>query len=198
MRRFMIAGALAIAACGLGGMAHAQPQPQLDPDGEEYCVYMKLTETSDYAVVAEALLAGLDQDKAQAAVKVAGDACIKEFDMSQNQAALASDVGIFGAAADYLVENLMDAGLNDDVIDAIYMVIDEMSDEDLDMVFDGSWRDDAVMKARLQAAVIAKGVPDEDGLVQDACLLIEVSALGVDAAMNYLMADMADFDEEES
>lgn len=197
MRGVMVAGVLAI--CGLGGTAQAQQPTQMpDPDGEEYCVYQKLTDSADYVVVAEALLAGLDQDKAQALVKTAGDACVKQFDMSQNQAALAADVGIFGAASDYLVENLMDGGVNDDVIDAVYVVIDEMSDEDLDLIFDGGWRDDEAMKTRLRAAVIAKGIPDDGGLVQDACLLIEVSALGVDAALNYLMADMADFDEEES
>lgn len=198
MRRFMVAAALAMAACGLGGAAHAQEPTQSGPDGEEYCVYLKLTDTFDYEVVAEALLAGLEQDKAQTLVKAAGDACIKEYDMSQNQAALASDVGIFGSAADYLIENLMDAGVNDDVIDGVYAVIDEMSDEDLDHIFDSSWRDDDAMKGRLRTAVIAKGVPDEPGLIHDASLLIEVSALGADAALNYLMADMADFDEDES
>ena len=198
MRGFVIAGALAMAMCGLGSVAQAQQPSQLDPDGEEYCVYMKLTESSDYAVVAEALLAGLDQDKAQALVKTAGDACLKKFDMSQNQASLASEVGIFGSAADYLMENLIDGGVTDEALDGLYVVIDEMSDEDLDLIFDGSWRDDPAMKARLRTAVIAKGIPDDDGLVQDASLLIEVSALGMDAAMNYLMADMADFDEDES
>jgi hypothetical protein len=202
MRAVMVAGALAMAACGPGGLlssaAHAQQPTQSGPDGAEYCVYLKLTDTSDYVVVAEGLLAGLDQDKAQAAVKAAGDACIKEYGMSQNEAAIASDVGIFGAAADYLIEGLADEGVSDDVIDGLYAVIDEMSDEDLDLIFDGSWRDDAAMKARLRAAVVAKGIPDEDRLVQDASLLIEVSTLGSDAVMNYLMVDMDAVEAEES
>jgi hypothetical protein len=198
MRGFMFAGALAMAACGLGGVAQAQEPTPGGPDGEEYCVYLKLTDTADYVVVAEGLLAGLEQDKAQAAVKAAGDACIKEYGMSQSEAAIAADVGIFGAAADYLIEGLMDEGVSDDVIDGVYAVIDEMSDDDLDLIFDGSWRDDAAMKARLRKAVVAKGIPDEDRLVQDASFLIEVSALGADAALNYLMAGMDDIEEEDS
>lgn len=210
MRAVMVAGALAMAACGFGGVQggvahaqqptqpHTQPQTSSGLDGEEYCVYRKLTDTMDYVVVAEGLLAGLDQDKAQAAVKAAGEACIKEYGMSQNEAAIASDIGIFGAAADYLIEGLTDEGVSDDVIDGVYAVIDEMSDEDLDLIFDGSWRDDPAMKARLRAAVIAKGIPDDDGLVQDASLLVEVSALGVSATLDYLMADMDDVEEEKT
>ncbi|RYY99345.1 MAG: hypothetical protein EON61_18430 [Alphaproteobacteria bacterium] len=194
MRGLMVAGALAVAACGLGGVAQAQP-PADDLSGEEYCVYMKLTDTLDYAVVAEALLAGLDQDKAQALVKTAGEACIKEYGLSQAQASLASDVGIFGSAADYLMDELMDDGLTDATLDGIYDVVDEMSDEDLDLIFDGGWRDDVAMKGRMKAALIAKGFPDKSPTLDDACLLIEVSVLGLDAVAAYVMGD---FDEDQS
>jgi len=194
MRGFMVAGALAMAACGLSGVAHAQ-LPADDLSGEEYCVYMKLTDTFDYAVVAEALLAGLDEEKAQALVKTAGEACIKEFGMSQAQASLASDVGIFGSAADYLMDELMDDGITDATLDKIYEVVDEMSDDDLDLVFDGGWRDDAAMKGRLKSALIAKGFPDKTTTLDDASLLIEVSVLGLDAVTAYVMGD---FDEDKS
>ncbi len=198
MRGFILAGALAMAACGLGGVAHAQEPAQDDLDGEDYCVYLKLTDTFDYELVAEALLAGLDEEKAREAVKKAGEACQSEYSMSADQLALAADIGIFGSTADYLMDELMADGVSDDAIDGLYAVIDEMSDDDLDLVFDGGWRDDAAMKARLKTAVIAKGIPDKAEMLEDSYMLIVVSALGMDAAMSYLMDDMSDFDEEES
>lgn len=204
MRRVMVAAALAMAACGFGsvpgGAAYAQTSPAhpAAPEGEEYCVYLKLTDTSDYQDVAVALLKGVDEDGARAIVKMAADACIKEMDMSLNQAALASDVGIYMSAADYLADGLLDAGVTEAQIDGLYVVIDQMSDDDLDLIFDGGWRDDAGMLARLKTAVLAQGIPNRDVLLEQSYLLIETSAFGVEAALAYLMADMADFDEEQS
>lgn len=198
MRGLLMAGAMA--AAGLGGVASAQPPTQLAQGGmgEEYCVYLKLTDTLDYQVVAEAFLMGFEEDEAKALIKTAADSCLKEMSMSVNQAALASEVGIYGSAADYLADELADLGVSETAITNLYDVVDDMSDEDLDLLFEGGWRDDAAMKARMKSAAIAKGVPDKEDVLMSAYEMIEVSAHGMEAALAYLMADMADFDEDET
>lgn len=203
MRRFMIAGMLAMAAAGITGAAGAQQpthptHPAQDAVGEEYCVYAKLTDTLDYQVVAEAYLMGFEEDEAKALIKTAADSCIEEMSMSLNQAALASEVGIYGSVADYLADELVDLGVSEATITNLYDVVDDMSDADLDLLFEGGWRDDAPMKARMKAAAIAKGVPDKEDVLSSAYDMIEVSAHGMEAALAYLMADMADFDEDQT
>ena len=116
MRSFLISGFLASGMAFLGGVASAQDSTTQQPLGEEYCVYEKLTSTLDYEIIAEAYLFGDDDDADMlATLKKAADACAAEHGMSEDQKSAASEVGIYGATADYLAEELMMVGVSQEM-----------------------------------------------------------------------------------
>ncbi|MDP3494020.1 MAG: hypothetical protein Q8R82_12975 [Hyphomonadaceae bacterium] len=188
MRTLVTAGLLAAGMIGFNGAANAQ-----QPLGEEYCVYEKLTSTLDYEFVAEAYLYGDHSDAdMQAVLKKAADACTTEHGMSADQSSVASEIGIYGAIADYLAEDLLLEGVSQDAVDSLFAVIDEMSDDDLDLLFEDDWRSDTAMVGRLKAAVIAQGIPDDAYSVDTALEIVELSAFAMDAVMAYMIADGPD------
>lgn len=197
MRNWMVAGFAAAGLFGLGGAASAQQAAAPQDTGGEYCIYEKVTEGADYEWVAEAYLAGDSQDQDMLAVlDKAGDACAIEFGMTPEQISIATEIAIYGSTADYLSDELSFAGVSDDVIDSVFNVMEEMSDEDLDMIYDkDNWRDDAAMTGRLRTALVAKGVPNKDDLMMMAFEMIELSAFAVDAAVEYIIIALDDDDK---
>ena len=197
MRNWMVAGFAAVGLFGLGGAASAQQAADQQLAGGESCIYMKLTEGLDYEWVAEAYLMGDSQDQDMLdALDEAGDACAEEFDMTDEQRSIATEIGIYGSTADYLSDELSYAGVSDDAIDGVFDVVDDMSDEDLDMIYDkDNWREDAAMTGRLRTALVAKGVPNKDDLIMMAFEMIELSAFAVDATVGYIISGL---DEDKS
>lgn len=197
MRNWMVAGILAAGLFGLGGAASAQQAADPQDSGEEYCIYEKLTEEYDYEIVAEAYLAGDSQDADMLAVlDKAADACAGQFGMTEEQKSIATEIAIYGSTADYLSDELSFAGVSDDAIDGVFSVMDEMSDEDADLIYDNEkWRDDAAMTGRLRTALVAKGVPNKDDLIMMAFEMIELSAFTVDATIEYMIIAL-DFEDK--
>ena len=193
MRSFLISGFLASGMAILGGVASAQDSTTQQPLGEEYCVYEKLTSTLDYEIIAEAYLFGDDDDADMlATLKKAADACAAEHGMSEDQKSAASEVGIYGATADYLAEELMMVGVSQDAVDGLFGVIEEMSDQDLDVLFEEDWRKNEAMSGRLKAAVIAHGIPGDADSVDLATQVVELSAFAMDAVIGYALAEAGD------
>lgn len=197
MRNWMIAGFAAVGLFGVSGAASAQQAAGPQDTGAEYCIYEKLTAGVDYEWVAEAYLAGDSQDQDMLAVlDKAGDACAEEFGMTDEQKSIATEIAIYGSTADYISDELSFAGVSDDVIDSVFNVMDEMSDEDLDLIYDkGTWRDDAEMTGRLRTALVAKGVPNKDDLIMMAFEMIELSAFAIDATVEYMIVELDDEDK---
>ena len=196
MRTFVTAGFLAAGLIAFSGAASAQePDPQ-PPMTEEYCVYGKLIANLDYEIVAEAYLTddAEDQDMT-AALKRAVDACAAEHGMNNGEKSAALEVGIYGSTADYLAEELLLVGVDEDVVDSLYGLVDEISDADLDVILESDWRQDAEVTGRLKAAVLSKGVPDNSGSVDNAIQIVELSTLAMDAVISYMIAGV---DEDDS
>lgn len=195
MRAFVTAGFLAAGLVGFSGAASAQePDPQ-QPLTEEYCVYQKLVTSLDYEFVAEAYLADDPDDEDMiAALKEAADACTAQYGMNEEQRSTASEVGIYASTADYLAEELLLVGVDEDVVNSLYGLIDEVSDADLDVMFAEDWRKNAAVSGRLKAAVLAKGVPDDSVSVDNAMRIVELSAFAMDAVIGYMIAGVEEDD----
>lgn len=188
MRAFVTAGLFATSLVGFSGAASAQ-EPDSQPLTEEYCVYEKLVASLDYEFVAEAYLADDPDDEDMiAALKEAADACASQHGMNEEQKSTASEVGIYGATADYLAEELLMVGVTEDVVDSLYGLVDELSDADLDVMFAEDWRKNAAVSGRVKAAVLSKGVPDDSVSVDNAMRIVELSAFAMDAVIGYMIA----------
>lgn len=188
MRAFVTAGLFATSLVGFGGAASAQ-EPDSQPLTEEYCVYEKLVASLDYEFVAEAYLADDPDDEDMiAALKEAADACASQHGMNEEQKSTASEVGIYGATADYLAEELLMVGVTENVVDSLYGLVDELSDADLDVMFAEDWRKNAAVSGRVKAAVLSKGVPDDSVSVDNAMRIVELSAFAMDAVIGYMIA----------
>lgn len=188
MRAFVTAGLFATSLVGFSGAASAQ-EPDSQPLTEEYCVYEKLVASLDYEFVAEAYLADDPDDEDMiAALKEAADACASQHGMNEEQKSTASEVGIYGATADYLAEELLMVGVTENVVDSLYGLVDELSDADLDVMFAEDWRKNAAVSGRVKAAVLSKGVPDDSVSVDNAMRIVELSAFAMDAVIGYMIA----------
>lgn len=194
MRAFVMAGLFATSLIGFSGAASAQePDPQ--PLTEEYCVYEKLVSSLDYEFVAEAYLADDPDDEDMiAALKKAADACASQHGMNEEQKSTASEVGIYGATADYLAEELLMVGVAEDVVNSLYGLVDELSDADLDVMFAEDWRKNAAVSGRVKAAVLSKGVPDDSVSMDNAMRIVELSAFAMDAVIGYAIASVEEDD----
>lgn len=189
-------GLAALLAAGMFAMAPAQAQTA-DPGDEQgpmYCVYNTLIDTSDYELVAEAFLyddlSQEDIDEAALKVKDASDACAKTHKLTQSQAASAADIGLYGATADYLSEDLMLEDVPDAAIDGIYDVMEALSDDDLDKLFEDNWRSDLAFSGRLKAALIAKGIPDDDYAIETSFQIIELASMALDSVMLFMLDEL--------
>jgi hypothetical protein len=108
--------------------------------------------------------------------------------MNEEQKSTASEVGIYGATADYLAEELLMVGVAEDVVNSLYGLVDELSDADLDVMFAEDWRKNAAVSGRVKAAVLSKGVPDDSVSVDNAMRIVELSAFAMDAVLGYMIA----------
>lgn len=191
MRRFVIAGSLA-AMTAFSGVAHAQEPVWMQ---DEYCIYRKLTDTLDYEAVAEAYLSGTERDEnIRKLLTAAADVCDAELTegMTDGQRQIAANIGIYGATADYLVEDLMFDGVTDDQIGGMFAVLEDMSEDEVGVLAKAEWRNDAAVVDRMKSALIAKGVPERDFTINTALQIIELAALALEASSLYAIAGYLD------
>lgn len=189
MRAFVMAGLLA----AFSGVAHARQEPVWMQD--EYCIYRKLTDTLDYEAVAEAYLSGTERDEnIRKLLTAAADVCNAELTegMTDVQRQIAAEIGIYGATADYLVEDLMFDGVTDDQIGGMFAVLEDMSEDEVGVLAKAEWRNDAAVVDRMKSALIAKGVPERDFTINTALQIIELAALALEASSLYAIAGYLD------
>lgn len=196
MLRLIAAGALVAGAAGFCSAASAQPSPAGDGLGEMYCVYESLTLETDYELVAEAFLyddtAAADIAAAKKLVDDTVATCAAGHDLTAGQMSAMSEIGILGAAADYLADELMFEGVSETVIDGVFDVFDELSEDDQDSIYDGTWRDDAAVQGRIKSALLIKGVPDTEYSIETAYQILELSTMAMDSVMIFMLDDMKD------
>jgi hypothetical protein len=196
MRRLIFAGALVAGAAGLCGAASAQQPPAGDSLEEMYCVYESLILETDYELVAEAFLYddAAEADKA-AAKKLVDDTaatCAAGHDMTTGQMSAMSEIGILGSAADYLADELMFEGVSETAIDGVFDVFYELSEDDQDSIYVGTWRDNPAVQGRIKSALLTKGVPDTENSIQTAYQILELSTMAMDSVMMFMLDDTKD------
>lgn len=189
MRRWMTVAFISAGLTGFSGAASAQQAATAVDEGAVYCVYDDLTSDTDYEKVAEAFLFKTSSQADQAAAKKLVDAaaavCKAKFKMTPAQAKAMGSVGIYGAATDYLTEDLVFNGLERETIDLVPTAWTDLTDEDLARVLKDDWRKDAAIVAKLKATLIAKGVPDLAFVMDPACDLVRVSLLAQTSALAF-------------
>lgn len=188
MRRTVTAAIAAIAVAAFGAGA-AQAQVAHDPadqNGAMYCVYNLLTmSTEDYEIVAEAFLY---DDLAESEIKAASDilnnattSCAETHKMSESQAASAADIGIYGSTADYLSDELMFEDVSQEAVDGIYEVLSDLSDDEMDKLYSDDWRSDLPFSTKVKAALVAKGIPDDEFAVETSFQILVLAMMAVDS-----------------
>ena len=190
MNRWIAAGLTAAGLIGFSGAANAQPTPAADDAGGMYCVYDDLVADKDYEIVAEVLLYSdatpADVATANKAVEAAVTACAVKFKLKPGQKDAVSDIGIYGAASDYLSEELMLDGVDEKTVAGIFTAMDGLTDEDLARMLEDDWRKHAPFVAKLQAALIANGVPDQSFVLETAYDMIMVSTLALGSVSAFM------------
>lgn len=161
-----------------------------------YCVYNALAKTLDYELVAEAMLYGSSEDVAKATDLLAKTSrtCAATHGLSESQLPSLGDIGAYGATLDYLSEDLMFEDVSDEAIDGIYAVLDSLSDGELDKFYEDNWRSDAAFEAKLKAAVIAKGIPDEVFAIDTAFQIMMLAQLELDAEIDFMLESVGNQD----
>lgn len=192
-------GLAALLAAGAFASAPAFAQQQPDPAvlDKIYCVYDSLIDTGDYEVVAEAFLyddtSQADVDTAQKLVDNLATKCAETHKLGAKKKSIIADIGIYGASADYLAEDLMlidDA--SEETVQGIFALSDEMSDEEVMKLFDGSWRSDATFAGELKAALLAEGLPDNEETLEAAYHMLHLTAAAAVSATAFVLAAEAE------
>ena len=186
-----LAAALAIALVALP--AHAQKQltdlTQTQQD-ELYCVYNDIADGTDFDVIAESYVytdqSAEDSKKADAALAAATGRCAAKYGWTQDKKDVASNIGFYGTAVDYLTEDLFFSGVDDKDIDKVFAILDTLSDADLDAFYNGSWMKNEPMKARLVTALKGAGVPNDDYMLETGQYVLEASVFAADSLFEWI------------
>jgi len=192
-------GLAALLAVGAFACAPAFAQQQPDPAvlDKIYCVYDSLIDTGDYEQVAEAFLYDdtpqADVDTAQKLVDTLATKCAETHKLGAKKKSIIADIGIYGASADYLAEDLV---LIDDAsaetVDAIFAMSDDLTDDEVMKLFDGSWRQDAAFTAKLKAALLAKGLPDNPETLEAAYHMLHLTSAAAVSATAFVLSTEAE------
>lgn len=197
MRRLMVAGIVAAGLIGFGGVANAQQPPDPAMLDKIYCVYDSLIDTGDYEPVAEAFLyddtSKEEADAAQKLVDNLAAKCAETHKLGAKKKGIIADIGIYGASADYLAEDLMlidDA--SEETVQAIFAMVEEMVDADVMKLSGGSWRSDTAFAGKLKAALLAKGLPDNEETLEAAYHMLHLTAAAAVSATAFVLANEAE------
>jgi hypothetical protein len=183
----LFAAAAGVALLALApGVAGAQ-----EPDDGLLCIYDAAT--NDYEAIAEAFLYGEDEAviaSSNAALDKATQACSDRYKMSEEEAAAAREMAVYGLSVDYLSEDLMFMGVTDAVIDGVFNVFDALDEDDLDLFLDTGWRNDADFVGRLKAELLKVGVPDSAEELSTAYDILELSSMTDGVMLDFMLAGL--------
>jgi len=179
--------ALAAGLAWLAPAAHAQDQQQDDRDPGLWCVYESLGVSFDYEVVAEAYLFDGDQTgDPGGALTEAGKTCATRHGLSESQQFLVQEYGRFGSVIDYLSEELVFGGATDDELTAVFNVVQTLSDEDYDDLFEDNWQaTDA--GTRVRAELVKASFPDDADSIATALMIVETIARAAEVELVYML-----------
>ena len=185
--------AAAIAIALLAAPAHAQKQLKdltKAQEDELYCVYNDIADGKDFDVIAESYVytdqSAEDSRKADAALAAAAGRCATKYGWTDSKKGIASNIGFYGTAVDYLTEDLFFTGVDDKDIDKVFAILDTLSEADLDAFYKGTWMKNEPMKARLVTALKGAGVPNDDYTLETGEYVLEASVFASDALFEWL------------
>jgi hypothetical protein len=182
-------GLVAAPACGQASLDDLSEAQQ----DEIYCVYDGIGVSGEaYYDIADGYLAGMGEADvletlADTLEPFVGE-CVKKYAWSAERKELATAIGVVGTAADVLSEDLLDLGLNETELDAVYDAIGAMSDDDIDTLYAGSWAGNSDMQTRAQALLSEAGFPDDPVLLPDALTLMELNVVALFATQSWVEA----------
>lgn len=183
--------ALAVALVAMPAHAQKQLKDLTEAQQDElYCVYNDIADGEDFDIIGERYVysdqKAEDLKKADAALAAATGRCAAKYHWSDDKKGVASDIGFYGTAVDYLTEDLFFSGVEDKNIDKVFEIIDTLPDADIEAFFDGSWSKNEPMKARLMTALKAAGVPNDQYLLETGAFTLEASVFATDALIEWL------------
>ena len=177
LKTFAVAVCAALVAL-VSGVASAQAD-----DSGMLCVYDKTSK--DYDAIAEAFLYGDNDQTTDALLDKATQACSDDFAFSESAAGAARDLAVYGAAIDYLSEELMFMDVSDEAIDGVFEIYNALGAAEVDVLHDADWRDDADFVGGLKAKLLKAGFPDGSDELGSAYDIFEISALADDAIFSF-------------
>jgi S1-C subfamily serine protease len=188
----LVAGTFA-AMAAIAAPAWAQDDfesPVDEQDTEIYCVYDVLSQSGDLYDIADVFVDDKATDKEiEAADELLNDAideCLDVYDWDDSAQEYAALIGIHGSVVDVLTTDLSRDGVSEAGIEAIFQVLEELNDDDVAIFSDASWLDDRAFNKRMNRALIAAGVPDEDFVLENSMLVMESSVLAAQAVLDWL------------
>lgn len=175
------------AGLSLLGAAHAQNATINGMD----CVYTALI--PDYKAVAEVFLSSdlteKETEEIDDLLESAKKDCAARFKYTPVQLETVGELGLYGSIVDYLSEELKSGGVSEGAVGGILDVYDSLTDDEVDILYAGDWRNNAAFLAKLKAMLIDAGIPD--GKNMELALAILGATVLMEAA-NYRFMTEAD------
>lgn len=181
LKMFAVAVGAALVAL-VPGVASAQ-----DANDGILCVYDAVSQ--DYETVAEAFLYGEGTDTADALLDKAAQSCSDQFKFSEDKTSAARDLAMYGVSIDYLSDALSFMDASDEAIDGVFDIYNGLGADEIDLLYDTDWRDDANFLAGLKAKLLKAGFPDDEEGLAMAYDIFEISALADDAMFSFALGD---------
>jgi hypothetical protein len=173
--------ALAAGLACVAPLAASAQTPNSAEDEALWCVYEALAESFDYEVVAEAYIFEGDMTGDPDGVLAKASAtCAQAHDLNETQKVAVVEYGRFGAVVDYLTEELMFEGTTEAEINAIFAVMDGLSDDDYESLYNTGW-EATEMGERVKAKLIAAKFPGEDWTLETAMMILTALAFADEA-----------------
>lgn len=163
-----------------------------EKDAELYCVYDVLSQSGDLYDIANAFV---DPDATDADIEAADELlggaveeCRDVYAWDDATVELAAAVGIHGSVVDVLTAGMTLDGVSEEGIEAIFTVLEQLDDSQVDAFSDPAWLVDAKFNKRMNRTLIAAGVPDKEELLHDSMLVMESSVLAAQAIIKWVDA----------
>jgi S1-C subfamily serine protease len=184
-----LAGGLVMAAA-LAAPASAQIDDVLSQrQSELYCVYDVLAQSGDLGDFTDAIIDAGGADDVERAVGYLDDAvqeCVKAYDWSAEVEDFATTVGIHGAIVEALTGRLIDAGLKEEEVAAIFDVLDLLDEDDMNKFASSEWVEDRRFQKRMNRELISAGVPNKADVLDTSMQVIESSVLAARAIVDWI------------
>lgn len=195
MSRIVHALTVGAAAWFLGAGA-ARAQEDAEPLSDVTCVYDGLISDDSYERVAESYLyddlTEKDLDYVLDVLNGAAGGCADEHGWNEELTELGKELGVYGVVVDYLGEELLYAGVSEETMEELFLVIEELSDDDLSTFVETDWRANGAFVARHKSALVAAGWPDDEEVVLMAMIIMEVSSHASEVVLFFAAAQTSE------